>query len=210
MAHRHQPRSLDHYRLRGRSGLRVWPLSLGTMIFGEAWGWGADADAGEAKRIFDAYANRGGNVIDTAVNSTNGGSERILGALIRNRRERFNAADVSSSRKGVIASTGHLNARSLEIAEVVGAVADELGASRSQVALAWTLRNPAVVSPMMGARTLQQAEDNVGALEIVLSDEQLARLDAASAVPPIFPERFIGRPMAQQLIYGTHHVQLRT
>ncbi|RBD10059.1 aldo/keto reductase, partial [Xanthomonas oryzae pv. oryzae] len=48
----HQPRSLDHYRLLGRSGLRVWPLSLGTMTFGQAWGWGADA--GEAKRIFDA------------------------------------------------------------------------------------------------------------------------------------------------------------
>lgn len=87
----------------------------------------------------------------------------------------------------MIASTGHLNARSLEIADVVGAVADELGASRSQVALAWTLRNPAVVSPVMGARTLQQAEDNFGALEIVLADEQLARLDAVSAVPPIFP-----------------------
>lgn len=110
----HQPRSLDHYRLLGRSGLRVWPLSLGTMTFGQAWGWGADA--GEAKRIFDAYANRGGNVINTALNSTNGGSERILGALTRDRRERFDAADVSSSRKGVIASTGHLNARSLEIA----------------------------------------------------------------------------------------------
>ncbi|WP_143692064.1 aldo/keto reductase, partial [Xanthomonas axonopodis] len=52
-----------------------------------------------------------------------------------------NAAEVSSSRKGVIASTGHLNARSLEIADVVGAIADELGVSRSQVALAWTLRN---------------------------------------------------------------------
>ncbi|ATS22423.1 aldo/keto reductase [Xanthomonas phaseoli pv. phaseoli] len=355
----HQPRSLDHYRLLGRSGLRVSPLSLGTMTFGEAWGWGADA--GEARRIFDAYADRGGNFIDTAVNYTNGGSERILGELVKDRRERFvlatkftmardadninsggnhrlnlirsvetslrqlatdridllylhawdfttapdevmrglehlvqagkvlylgicntpawrvaqlqtladlrgwsplvalqieyslversvehellpmarelglgvlpwsplgggiltgkysradltddNAAEVSSSSKGVIASTGHLNARSLEIADVVGAVADELGASRSQVALAWTLRNPAVVSPVMGARTLQQAEDNFGALEIVLSDEHVARLDAVSAVPPIFPERFIGRPMAQQLIYGTHHVQLRT
>lgn len=83
----HQPRSLDHYRLLGRSGLRVSPLSLGTMTFGEAWGWGADA--GEAKRIFDAYAERGGNFIDTAVNYTNGGSERILGELIKDRRERF-------------------------------------------------------------------------------------------------------------------------
>lgn len=121
-----------------------------------------------------------------------------------------NAAEVSTSRKGVIASTGHLNARSLEIADVVGTIADELGASRSQVALAWTLRHPAVVSPVMGARTLQQAEDNFGALEIVLSDEQLARLDQISALPPIFPQRFIGRPMAQQLIYGAHKVQLRS
>lgn len=82
-----QTLSLDHYRLLGRSGLRVSPLSLGTMTFGEAWGWGADAD--EARRIFDAYADRGGNFIDTAVNYTNGGSERILGALLKHRRERF-------------------------------------------------------------------------------------------------------------------------
>ncbi|RYF01063.1 MAG: aldo/keto reductase, partial [Oxalobacteraceae bacterium] len=102
-----------------------------------------------------------------------------------------------------------LNARSLDIADVVGAVADELGASRAQVALAWTLRNPAVVSPVMGARTLQQAEDNFGALAIDLSDDQLERLNQISALAPIFPERFIGRPMAQQLIYGRHTLQLR-
>lgn len=78
------------------------------------------------------------------------------------------------------------------------------------MALPWTLRHPAVVSPVMGAPTLQQAEDNFGALEIVLSDDQLARLDSVSALPPIFPERFIGRPMAQQLIYGIHQLQLRS
>lgn len=44
-------RSLDDYRLLGRSGLRVAPLALGTMTFGSDWGWGADQD--EAKRIFD-------------------------------------------------------------------------------------------------------------------------------------------------------------
>lgn len=54
----------------GRSGLRVSPLSLGTMTFGSDWGWGADAD--EARRIFDAYVDRGGNFIDTSVNYTNG------------------------------------------------------------------------------------------------------------------------------------------
>ena len=55
----------------------------------------------------------------------------------------------------------------------------------------------------MGARTLAQAEDNFGALEIVFDAAQLERLDAVSAVAPIFPARFIGRPMAQRLIFGT-------
>jgi len=81
------PTSLDHYRLLGRSGLRVSPLSLGTMTFGADWGWGAD-DA-EARRIFDAYVDRGGNFIDTSVNYTNGASERILGRFAKARRDRL-------------------------------------------------------------------------------------------------------------------------
>lgn len=113
-----------------------------------------------------------------------------------------NAAEVSAERKGIIASTGHLTERALTIADVVGVVADEIGASRSQVALAWTLQNPAVASPIMGARKLQQAEDNLGALEVSFTEAQLARLNAASAVAPIFPARFMDRPMAQQLMFG--------
>jgi aryl-alcohol dehydrogenase-like predicted oxidoreductase len=120
-----------------------------------------------------------------------------------------NSADVSPTRKGVIASIGHLNERALDIADVVGAVASELGVSRAQVALAWTLRHPAVVSPIIGARTLAQAEDNFGALSVGFSDEQLGRLDASSALAPIFPERFVGRPMAQQLVFGGTSVALR-
>ena len=78
--------SLDQYRLLGRSGLRVSPLALGTMTFGKEWGWGADET--DATRIFDAYVERGGNFIDTAVNYTNGASERMLGRLIADKRER--------------------------------------------------------------------------------------------------------------------------
>lgn len=352
------PASLDHYRLLGRSGLRVSPLSLGTMTFGADWGWGADE--AEARRIFDAYVDRGGNFIDTSVNYTNGASERILGRFIKRQRDRLaiatkftmardpaninsggnhrfnlvrsveaslaqldtdridvmylhawdfttrpdevmralddlvragkilylgicntpawrvaemqtladlrgwaplvalqieyslvertvehellpmaeamglgvlpwsplgggiltgkystadlsdeNGADVAPSRRGVIASTGHLNRRSLDIADAVGMVAGELGVSRSQVAIAWTLVNPAVVSPIIGARTLAQAEDNMGALAVRLSAEHVALLDAASAPAPIFPARFIGRPMAQQLIFGTAALSAR-
>ena len=69
--------SLTRYSLLGRSGLRVSPLCLGTMTFGNDWGWGADV--AESRRIFDRYLAAGGNFIDTANTYTNGNSERMLG-----------------------------------------------------------------------------------------------------------------------------------
>ena len=351
--------SLNDYRLLGRSGLRVSQISLGTMTFGQNWGWGADAS--EARQIFDLYVGHGGNFVDTSVNYTDGASERILGNFIKDKRERIvlatkftmardahninsggnhrlnlvrsveaslrqldtdridllylhawdftttpeevmralddlvragkvlylgicntpawrvaqmqtladlrgwspfvalqveyslvertveyelfpmaqalglgilpwsplgggiltgkytradlsddNEANVSETRKGVIASTGHLNERSLDIADVVRAVSEEIGASPSQVALAWTLLNPAVASPIMGARTLEQARDNIGALNVSFSSDQIDRLNHVSALAPIFPERFIGRPMAQKLIFGTPNLAKRS
>src|SRR5215831_12104492 len=74
-----------NYRLLGRSGLRVSELSLGTMTFGEDWGWGAAKE--EAKKIYDAYRDAGGNFIDTANLYTNGTSERILGDLLDGHRD---------------------------------------------------------------------------------------------------------------------------
>jgi aryl-alcohol dehydrogenase-like predicted oxidoreductase len=108
-----------------------------------------------------------------------------------------------------MASSGQLNERALDIADVVSAVAQEIRATPSQVALAWTLSNPAVTAPVMGARTIAQAEDNLGALGVVLSNEQHARLDAVSAPEPIFPDRFVGRPLVQQLIFGGAKVARR-
>lgn len=352
------PTSLDQYRLLGRSGLRVSPMALGTMTFGSDWGWGADAD--EARRIFDLYVDRGGNLIDTSVNYTNGTSEQMVGAFPKEKRDRLvlatkftmardpgdpnsggnhrlnmirsveqsleqlgtdriellylhgwdfttradevmrglddlvrsgkvvylgicntpawrvaemqtladmrgwaplvalqieyslvertvehelmpmasamglgvlpwsplgggvltgkygradlsdeNGADVSPTRKGVIASSGHLNARALDVADTVAEIAREVGASPSQVAIAWTLANSAVVSPIIGARTFGQAEDNLGALDVALSPEQLARLDEASAPAPTFPDRFMARPMVRQLVYGGSMVATR-
>jgi aryl-alcohol dehydrogenase-like predicted oxidoreductase len=82
-----RPTALDHYRLLGKSGLRVSPMALGTMTFGADWGWGADDAASRLQ--FESYAERGGNFIDTANFYTNGSSERILGELLQGRRERF-------------------------------------------------------------------------------------------------------------------------
>jgi aryl-alcohol dehydrogenase-like predicted oxidoreductase len=70
--------SLDHYVTLGRSGLRVSPLALGAMTFGEDPG-GAGTSVEESAKILNAYLDRGGNFIDTANFYTNGHSEKILG-----------------------------------------------------------------------------------------------------------------------------------
>ena len=75
------------YKLLGKSGLRVSELCLGTMTFGENWGWGASKD--ESRRIFDAFVDAGGNFIDTANNYTDGTSEQFVGEFIAARRESF-------------------------------------------------------------------------------------------------------------------------
>lgn len=75
------------YRLFGKSGLRVSELCLGTMTFGTEWGWGADK--GESQRIFDTFADRGGNFLDTANRYTEGTSERFLGEFIKSERHHF-------------------------------------------------------------------------------------------------------------------------
>lgn len=75
------------YKLLGRSGLRVSELALGTMTFGDDWGWGAAPE--ESRKIFNAYVEAGGNFIDTAVNYTNGSSERLVGEFIAGSRDYF-------------------------------------------------------------------------------------------------------------------------
>ncbi|GAS98279.1 rhizopine catabolism protein [Mycolicibacterium canariasense] len=339
------------YRLVGRSGLRVHPLSLGTMTFGTRWGWGADRDT--ARQIFEAYVERGGNLIDTAVNYTDGESECMVGELIAPRREQLilstkytlsrrpddansggnhrlnmirsvetslrqlatdridllyvHAWDFTTSpeevmrglddlvrsgkvvyvgisntpawriaqmqtladlrgwtplialqveyslvqrtaehelipmaaelglgimpwsplgggvltgkyteehldheasdsatgtRPGVIASSGNMTQRALGIADIVRSIATEVDATPAQVALAWVLQQPATTSPIIGARTLSQAVQNLEALDITLGDDHVARLSAASDPGAIFPAKFLARPMTRKLIFG--------
>jgi aryl-alcohol dehydrogenase-like predicted oxidoreductase len=75
------------YKLLGRSGMRVSELALGTMTFGEDWGWGAPKE--ESGRIFDRYAEAGGNFIDTAINYTDGTSEEYVGEFSARDRGHF-------------------------------------------------------------------------------------------------------------------------
>lgn len=345
---------LNHYRLLGRSGLRVSPLALGTMTFGVGQGWGTDE--AEAERILGRYAERGGNSIDTANFYANGEAERMLGRLLRGRRQRFvvatkysltmrpgdpnasgnhrknmvqavedslrrlqteyidllylhvwdgrtpveeilrafddlvragkilyaglsdtpawqasrmqaiaelrgwtplvalqlpynltertverellpmaaemgmgvlpwsplaggvlsgkyrledlaktaGAGAAMDSRKDINLATGRLSERNLAIAAVVSGIATELGRTPAQVALAWTLLHPAVASPILGTRTLAQLEDNLGALELSFSDEQIARLDTVSHIELGFPHAFLASPVIGPMFGGVN------
>lgn len=113
------------------------------------------------------------------------------------------------SRKAINAATGRLSERSLQIAELTGQMAKELGCTPAQVALAWTLQNPAVASPVLGARTPAQLEDNLGALAVEFSEEQLARFDAASSVPLGFPHEMLNGP-GFEVAFGNVKVEKRS
>lgn len=75
------------YKLLGSSGLRVSELALGTMTFGEDWGWGASKNT--SFDIFNTFAEAGGNFIDTACNYTEGTSERYVGEFVSLDRDYF-------------------------------------------------------------------------------------------------------------------------
>jgi aryl-alcohol dehydrogenase-like predicted oxidoreductase len=325
------------YKLLGRSGLRVSELALGTMTFGESWGWGASKD--ESRRIFEAFVEAGGNFVDTACNYTDGESESILGELVQDERERLVVATKytltarrddpnagGNHRKNLVhtlegslrrlrtdyvdllwlhmwdgmtpveevvralddlVSAGKVlyvgfsdtpawvvsqavalaelrgwarpvaiqapysladrdverellpMARSLDltftpwgtleggaltgkyleesseprrysgagsktndIAREVIAVAEELGATPSQVAIAWVRAQPWHSIPIVGARSEVQLSDNLGALELELPKKAVERLSAASSFSVGFPREFLESDHVRGLIFG--------
>lgn len=340
---------LNHFRLLGRSGLRISPLTLGTMTFGEEWGWGSDE--AESRKVFDIYVERGGNSIDTANFYTQGTSEKLLGKFMQGKREQLVLAtkytlntrpgdpnaggghrknlvqsleaslrrlgtdyidlywvhawdsrtpvdevmrsldDVVRSGKvlyvgmsnapawriaqantiaesrgwtpfvalqmqynlvertiereyitmsldmgmghmpwsplaaGVLTGkfnkekpSGELDAslrkpglkdRSLRIADEVQKVATEIGHSAAQVAIAWLLRKPGVVSPIIGARTAKQLEDNLGSLKVQLSDEHMNQLDEISGFDQGYPYSFLEGPRVREFMDGGVEIEKR-
>lgn len=93
------------YTILGRSGLRVAKMALGAMTFGTAADWTRSEE--ESRAIFGAYAEAGGNFIDTANMYTGGESERIIGRLVAPDRERF---VIASKYANAIPGSGDPNA----------------------------------------------------------------------------------------------------
>jgi aryl-alcohol dehydrogenase-like predicted oxidoreductase len=75
--------------------------------------------------------------------------------------------------------------------EVVGRISEETGKSYAQISLNWLLRQDEVTAPIIGARTLEQLEDNIGAGGWELTEEQLEELSATGALEEVYPYRFI-------------------
>ena len=101
---------------------------------------------------------------------------------------------------GRIAVTGETNEESWErrnteqnwrVLEVVEEVAEAHGASVAQVALAWVRQREEVSSVILGVRTMAQLEDNLGAADLTLADEDVTKLDEASVLPELYPYRMI-------------------
>jgi aryl-alcohol dehydrogenase-like predicted oxidoreductase len=75
--------------------------------------------------------------------------------------------------------------------DVVGRISEETGKSYAQISLNWLLRQDGVTAPIIGARTLEQLEDNIGASGWELTEEQVNELSEASALEDVYPYRFI-------------------
>ena len=86
--------------------------------------------------------------------------------------------------------------RTWQVIDAVREVAEGRGVPMSQVALAWVADRPAVTSVILGARTMEQLDDNLGAADLHLSDKETALLTEASA--PIVADYPYGAPGADQ------------
>ena len=86
-----------------------------------------------------------------------------------------------------------------QIAERLRKIGDSHGATVPQVAFAWLLAKQAVSSIMIGVSKISQLDDNLGALKVALTTEELAQLDAATELPPAYPNWFFKRMLDTKL-----------
>ena len=93
----------------------------------------------------------------------------------------------------------------LAIARGVTEMANTIGCTPAQLALAWVRQRPGYdVIPMLGARTPGQLEDNLGCLNVELTAEQISELDALSPAPVTYPASLFQTPFYRRMVHGEH------
>jgi len=101
-----------------------------------------------------------------------------------------------------------LTESSLAASEALARRARQLGCTPAQMALAWLRQRrpePAVV-PIIGARRIEQLEDNLAAAGLTLPDDDIAALDALSPPPAVYPSALLGSEFFQSMMFGDHRV----
>jgi aryl-alcohol dehydrogenase-like predicted oxidoreductase len=89
--------------------------------------------------------------------------------------------------------------RAFDCVDVMREIADERGVSVARIALAWVLHQRFVMSVIIGAKTIEQLDDNLAATQIKLTTGELAKLDKVSALPPEYPGWMLERQGANRL-----------
>jgi aryl-alcohol dehydrogenase-like predicted oxidoreductase len=107
-----------------------------------------------------------------------------------------------SLRKSGNAQRGRASERGLQIARVVDGIADELGVTSTQVALAWVLARGYRLFPIAGARKVSQIKDTLGAAGLTLPTEALKKLNEATSISLGFPHEFLASDNVQNMLFG--------
>jgi aryl-alcohol dehydrogenase-like predicted oxidoreductase len=105
-------------------------------------------------------------------------------------------------------SRNQVTQRGLAIADAVLSVANDIGCTSAQVALAWLVHQPGSVIPIIGARDAGQLDDNLGCLDIELTAGHLERLDKASRIDLGFPHDFITSTAILDQVHGNTYPRL--
>ena len=102
----------------------------------------------------------------------------------------------------VPANSTRINERSQKITKMVIEIAEEIGATASQVAINWCIQKNQVVVPIIGAKTLEQIDESLGCLKFKLSDEHIVRLNEVSKFEIGFPHDFLASDGVKEVLTG--------
>jgi aryl-alcohol dehydrogenase-like predicted oxidoreductase len=125
-----------------------------------------------------ALAERVGTVVWSPL-----GWGRLTGKLRRNQPP----PEVSRLPRTIGSAPPVPDERLFTVVDAIDAIARETGRTVPQIAINWVLQRPGVSTVLLGARNEQQLRDNLGSVGWALSADQIARLDEASAVTPVYP-----------------------
>jgi aryl-alcohol dehydrogenase-like predicted oxidoreductase len=89
--------------------------------------------------------------------------------------------------------------RAFNAVDVMREIGDAKGVSVARIALAWVLHQKHVMSVIIGAKTIEQLDDNLAATDVTLTETELKRLDTVSALPPEYPGWMLERQMAGRI-----------